>query len=186
MDLDAGTVADRLRSGVTRAAALDALEALAPPIPAAVALAAAPALVDVITTETERASYDRCGLLLGRLCVEAASDPAAVIGEAMGGDRLAALFGPALLVEALQRASSAEQPLTKADARSYACLWARECPLHVRGWTAVYATTGRTMVEYFGIVSFTPPLRALGCLGLTPVAVSACLQFLSAEPIISQ
>ena len=102
MDLDAGTVADRLRSGVTRAAALDALEALAPPIPAAVALAAAPALVDVIATETERAAYYRCALLLGRLLDEVAPEPAAVYGAAFADERLAAIIAPALLVEAVQ------------------------------------------------------------------------------------
>ena len=155
MDAAADTVADRLRSAATRVATLDALEALAPPIPATVALAAAPALADVMATETERASYDRCGLLLGRLCAEAAPEPAAVYGAAFAGDRLAAAFAPTLLVEAAQRALSAGQPLTLADARSYACLWARDSPAWVRGATAPEAAAGRTVMEYMGIVSFS-------------------------------
>ena len=69
--MDVATVAESLRSEATRIATLDALEALAPPIPSAVALAAAPALVDAIATGKERASFDRCGLLLGRLLAEA-------------------------------------------------------------------------------------------------------------------
>ena len=87
MDVSAATVAESLRSEATRIATLDALEALAPPIPSAVALAAAPALVDAMATEKERAAFDRCGLLLGRLHAEAAPEPAAVFGAALvGGD----------------------------------------------------------------------------------------------------
>ena len=145
MSLAAETVADRLRSEATRTAALDALEALAPPIPGAVALNAAPALHDAMATETERASYDRCGLLLGQVLDEAAPNPAAVFGAATGGSRLAAFFAPALLVEAVQ-------PLTRADAHSYACLWAHEVPAFVRGYTAPQAAAGRTVTEMFGIV----------------------------------
>ena len=65
--MDADTVAESLRAEATRAATLDHLEALAAPIPSAVALAAALALVDVMATEKERAAFDRCTLLLGRL-----------------------------------------------------------------------------------------------------------------------
>ena len=54
MDASPPTVAEGLRSAAARIATLDALEALAPPIPAAVALAAAPAHADVIATEMER------------------------------------------------------------------------------------------------------------------------------------
>ena len=67
MDVSAATVAGALSSEATRVVTLDALEALAAPIPSAVALAAALALVDVMATEKERAAFDRCTLLLGRL-----------------------------------------------------------------------------------------------------------------------
>ena len=157
MAVTVATVADGLRSAATRVAALDVLDALAPPIPSAVALTAAPALVDTMATETERASFDRCGLMLARLLTEAAPDPAAVYGAATGGERLATIFAPALLVEAVQRASSG-QPLTREDAWSYACPFARDPPAWGRGCTAPEAAAGRTVTEYWGTVSLTRPL----------------------------
>ena len=153
MAVSAATVADGLRSEVTLIATLDTLEALAPPVPSTVALAAAPVLVDVIATETERASYNRCGLMRGRLLDEAAPDPAAVYGAATTGELMKMLFAPALLVEAVQRALSSGQPLTSEDAMSYACLGAREAPVRVRGFTAPEAAAGRTTMEYLGFVS---------------------------------
>ena len=174
MAASATSVAEALRSEATRVATLDALEALPPPIPDAVALAAAPALVDAMATETERASLDRCGLLLGRLLDEAAPDPAAVYGAAMGGDRVEALLASALVVEAVQRALSAGQPLTREDAMSYACLCAREAPAVVRGYTAPEAAAGRTGMEYMGIVScLTSSVSASrpACLALTPASL---------------
>ena len=184
MDLAAGTVADGLRSETTRAATLDALEALAPPISSPVALAAAPALVDVIATETERASFDRCGLLLTRLLDEAAPDPAAVYGAAFGSKRLAALYAPALLVEAVQRALSAGQPLTRADARSYACLMAWDGPTAVRGYRVPCAAAGRTAMEFAGIVSCSPPASCPSLPRAHPRR--RCAQWMSVEPILSR
>jgi hypothetical protein len=165
MDVSAATVAESLRSEATRIATLDALEALEAPIPSAVALAAAPALVDAIATGKERASFDRCGLLLGRLVAEAAPDSAPVFGAALAGERLVMSVTPALVVEAVQRASSGGQPLTREDVRSYACLWAREGPAFVRGLTAPYAAAGYTAMEFLGVVSFIPQR-----LPLAPVA----------------
>ena len=163
--MSAATVAESLRSEATRITTLDALEALAPPIPSAVALAAAPALVDAMATEKERAAFDRCGLLLARLHAEAAPDSAPVFGAALAGERLVMSVTAALVVETVQRASSGGQSLTVEDARSYACLWAREGPAFVRGLTAPWAAAGRTVMDYLGVVSFTPqPLR------LAPVA----------------
>ena len=171
----ADTVAGGLRSEATRTATLDALEALAEPIPSAVALAAAPALVDAMIMETERASFDRSGLLLARLCAEAAPESAtAVYGAALGGgERFAASFAPALVVGAVRRASSAAgQPLTREDARSYACFWAQEDRAHVRGLTAPYAVAGYSVVEYLAIVSFITTLLLILPV-LTLVALSA-------------
>ena len=165
MDVSAATVAESLRSEATRIATLDALEALEAPIPSAVALAAAPALVDAMATEKERAAFDRCGLLLGRLYAEALPDTAAVHGATLAGERLVASLTPALLVEAVQRASSSAEPLTREDARSYACLLARDGPAVVRGLTAPCKAAGYTVMEFLGVVSFIPqPLR------LAPVA----------------
>ena len=159
MDGSATTVADTIRSEATRTTALDALEALVAPIPSAVALAAAPALVDATVTEKERVALDRCALLLGRLLAEALPEPAAVFGAAFASERIAASLNPAMLVEALQRASSG-QPLTREDARSYACLLAIHVPAYVRGCTVPWAAAGYTTMEFLGIVRFltTPAL----------------------------
>jgi hypothetical protein len=169
MALAADTVADALGSDATRTATLDALEAHRAPIPSAVAFAAAPALVDIMTSterEEQRPIFDRSGLLLGRLVDEAAPEPAPLFGAACGGSRLAALYAPSLVVGALQRAVSAAQPLTRSDARSFACLYARECPAVARGYTAPMAAAGYTMLEFFPIVSFLtgPPARLALCL----------------------
>jgi hypothetical protein len=164
MDVPAATVADTIRSEATRIATLDALEVLAPPIPSAVALAVAPALVEAMATEKERAAFDRCGLLLARLAAEALPEPAAVYGAAMAGERWAMSLSPALIAEAVQRASSG-QPLTREDARSYACLGAKEGPFCVRGITAPSAAAGCTAMEWVTTVRFIPQF-----LRLAPVA----------------
>ena len=69
-DLAVETVAERLRDRATRSATLTALESHAAPIPTAVSLAAAPALVELMAmdaAEVERDAFDRAGLLVGRL-----------------------------------------------------------------------------------------------------------------------
>ena len=125
------------------------------------ALAAAPALVDVAARSTaeERAAFDRSALLLGRLMEEALPDSSTVYGAAFAGDRMAAYFGSPLLAEAMQRALVEEggRPLTSADARSFACLKAYESPAVVRGWTVVEAAAGRTGMEFLGIVRALEP-----------------------------
>jgi hypothetical protein len=162
MDLAAATVAERLRDGATQTAALEALEDHAAPIPTATALAAAPALVDVVSAATEHAAFDRSALLLVRLLVEAAPEPAPIFGAACQGERLAALHAPALVVEATQRASTGGQPLTLEDARSLACLKAHEPPGIVRGWTQPCVAAGRTVMEHLGIVSTVSSLPRAG------------------------
>ncbi len=162
MALAAGTVAEELRAEATRMQTLDALEAHPPPVPRDVALAAAPALVDVVarsTAEKERAAFDRSALLLGRLMEEALPDSSAVYGAAFVGDRLAAYLGSPLLAEAMQRALVEEggRPLTDADARSFACLKAYESPAAARGWTVVEAAAGRTGMEFLGVVRALAP-----------------------------
>ena len=162
MDLGADTVAERLRDGATQTAALDALEALAAPIPTATALAAAPALVDVLARATEHAALDRAALLLARLLAEVAPESAAIFGAALRGERYAAFWAPDLLVEATQRAStgSGGQPLTREDARSFACNRAWVGPSIVRGQTKFFTAVGGSTMEGVGIVSTVPAASA--------------------------
>eukprot|EP01046_Picozoa_sp_COSAG06_P011492 COSAG06_NODE_658_length_13322_cov_3.396430_6_plen_320_part_00 len=128
MALAAATVAETLRAEATRARTLDALEAHVPPIPRELALAAAPALVDIAAGTEDRATFDRSALMVARLLDEA-PDPSAVHGAAFAGERFAAYKGPRLMTEATQRALvEGGEPLTQADARSYACLCAWENP----------------------------------------------------------
>ena len=152
------TLAERLRAEDTRAAALQALDKLPTPCPPELALAAAPALVDVAAATEDREVLDRCGLLLARLLAEAAPDPSAVYGAALGGERLAACFAPRLLVEATQRAlgnesgEGGQEPLGREDAYSFACMTAWMQPGWVRGATAPEAAAGRTVMEFLRIV----------------------------------
>ena len=86
-DLAADTVAKRLRDRDTRSATLAALESHPAPIPTAVSLAAAPALLGLMAmdaAEVERDAFDRAGLLLARLHAEALPDVVAVHGAAYG------------------------------------------------------------------------------------------------------
>ena len=152
------TLAERLRAQDTRAAALQALDKLPPPCPPELALAAAPALVDVAAATEDREVLDRCGLLLARLLAEALPDPSAVYGAALGGERLAAWHAPHLLVAATQRAlgngsgEGGQQPLGREDAYSFACMHVWIQPGWARGATAPEAAAGRTVMEYFRTV----------------------------------
>eukprot|EP01043_Picozoa_sp_COSAG02_P032126 COSAG02_NODE_2132_length_9721_cov_44.831324_3_plen_213_part_00 len=152
------TLAERLRAEDTRAAALQALDELPPPCPPELALAAAPALVDVAAATENREVLDRCGLLLARLLAEALPDPSAVYGAALGGERLAVCFAPRLLVEATQRAlgsgsgEEGQPPLGREDAYSFACMHAWWQPGLVRGATAPEAAAGRTAMEFLRTV----------------------------------
>eukprot|EP01043_Picozoa_sp_COSAG02_P000755 COSAG02_NODE_14_length_56855_cov_512.793661_36_plen_232_part_00 len=162
------TLADRLRAQDTQAAALQALDKLPPPCPPELALAAAPALVDVAAATEEREVLDRCGLLLARLLAEALPDPSAVYGAALGGERLAAWYAPHLLVAATQRAlgngsgEGGRQPLGREDAYSFACMHAWLPSGWARGATAPEAAAGRTVMEFLRIVrSLLPSLFLL-------------------------
>jgi hypothetical protein len=172
MDLTAFTVAGALRSPDTCLDALGALEALPPPVPSQLALAAAPALADVVAgaaEEPDRAALDRAALLVARLLAEAALEPArgddtgltaTVFRAAFSDGRMAAFTAPMLVAEAAQRASATGQPLTRADALSTACLCAYYTPAFARSATAPCAAAGLTVMEHYGVVSFLSP--ALG------------------------
>jgi hypothetical protein len=107
---------------------------------------------------------DRCGLLLARLLAEAAPDPSAVYGAALGGERLAACYAPHLLVAATQRAlgngsgEGGQQPLGREDAYSFACMHAWVPPAYARGVTAPEAAAGRTAMEFLRTVRSLLPL----------------------------
>eukprot|EP01043_Picozoa_sp_COSAG02_P007842 COSAG02_NODE_242_length_27511_cov_501.886364_2_plen_191_part_00 len=157
------TLAERLRAEDTRAAALQALDKLPTPCPPELALAAAPALVDVAAATEDREVLDRCGLLLARLLAEAAPDVNTLYGAALGGERIAACYAPRLLVEATQRALGNEsgeggrQPLGREDAYSFACMHAWLQPGYVRGITAPEAAAGRTVMEFLRTVRSLVP-----------------------------
>jgi hypothetical protein len=157
------TVAERLRAEETRASTLDALEARPRSIPRELALAAAPALVDVAVETMDRGDFDRSTLLLGRLLDEAAPDPSAVFGAAFVGERLEAFFAPRLVVEAMQRASGGGcsvdtgGQLTREDAYSVACWGVGFNVSLVRGLTGPAAAAGRTTMEWMRSVSASSP-----------------------------
>ena len=157
--LDAAAVGERLRDRSTRLATLGALEAHAVPIPTAVALAAAAVLCELQAldaAEAPKEMHDRAGLLVARLVAEAlpygAAAQAAVIGAAHGGGRYARCFNAeGSVIAATARTPAAE--LTRADARSYACLLAQEGPAFARGMTAPIKAAGFTTMEFLELVS---------------------------------
>ena len=157
-DLAAETVAERLRDRATRSATLAALESHAAPIPTAVALAAAPALVGLMAmdaAEVARDTYDRAGLLLARLHAEALPDVLAVHGAAFGEGGFERVFNADSVLNAALRQPAAQ--LTRVDAVSYACLLAYETPLAARGWTKPLAAVGLTGLQFLGLwLSATP------------------------------
>ena len=145
MDLAAGTVAGALADPATRSAALDALEAHGGPHGAALALAAAPALTDVMCLDAAavpHALYQRVGLLRGRLYIEA-DDPVAVYGAIYREGRYAKeVTAPSVGIGRLVE-KTAEQ-LDLDDARSYACGEALVSNLKdAHGWTRTLRINGR-------------------------------------------
>ena len=154
--LAADTVASLLRDGATRTATLEAFERHeGAPIDRAVALAAAPALYDVLAmdaTEVGRVDFDRAGLVLARLAAEASDDPSAVYGAAIGEGRCAAHYRSkgSVLAQAVGKRAASE--LTLADARSFACAAALSPPAFVRGFTKPLAAAGfAKTAEWIGL-----------------------------------
>ena len=146
-ELAAESVGDHLRDRATRSATLAALERHAAPIPTAVSLAAAPALVGLMAmdaAEVERDAYDRAGLLLGRLHAEALPDVVAVCRAAFGEGGYERLWNADSVLNAALRQPAAE--LTRADAMSYACSFAWYCD--ARGTTEAFRAAGLTALEF--------------------------------------
>jgi hypothetical protein len=158
----AAAVAGNLCAEPTRSATLDALDAMSA-VPGDVALAAAPALVDVAACTEDHAEHERATLLLARLLIEAVAEavpePAPLYGAAFAGERLAAFHAPRVMAEATQL-SRAGQPLTRKDARSYASLWAPLNSAIGHGWTGLEEAAGRDVMGFMNTVSQS---RRLSC-----------------------
>jgi hypothetical protein len=157
--LAAETVAERLRDRATRSATLTALESHAAPIPTAVSLAAAPALLGLMAmdaTEVERDEYDRAGLLLGRLEVDALPDVATVHGAAFGEGGYERLWNANSVVNAALRQPAAE--LTRADATSYACSYAYESICSVADVTKSWGAAGLPSQDYMSLWMSAEPI----------------------------
>jgi hypothetical protein len=160
-DIAADTVAERLRDRATRSGTLAALESHAAPIPTAVSLAAAPALLGLMAmdgAEVERDTYDCAGLLLGRLEAEALPDVVAVHGAAFGEGRYERLWNANSVVNAALRQPAAE--LTRADARSYACSCAYEPINCARGYSEPWHAVGLTAREFVGLWMSAEPIAS--------------------------
>ena len=158
--LAADTVAQRLHDPDTRVDALESLELQPAPIPTPIAMAAAPALLEVLALDAsavDRATFDRAALLLGRLEAEAPPDDGHVLhGAAFGDGRQMKLFEASNIAHVALRKPASE--LTKADATSYACLQAH-VPAYssARGWTAPWKAAGFTAKEFLKAwMSFDP------------------------------
>eukprot|EP01046_Picozoa_sp_COSAG06_P048975 COSAG06_NODE_7432_length_2507_cov_113.101329_2_plen_216_part_00 len=171
----AGAVAHLLRDRATRAATLDALEGHEfGAIDRAVSLAAAPALVELLAAdaaEVDREVFDRAGLLVGRLFAEEApEDLAAMYGAAFGEGRFAAyLRSEGSVVGRVWRTPASE--LTRADARSWACMQACVSPSCARGCTKNFAAAGfATTLEYFAVFMTETPVvsKCVGARVLAP------------------
>jgi hypothetical protein len=138
--LDPGTIAHLITDRTTREAALEALEMQAGAHEVSLALAAAPALTDVLCldkAEVGHALFQRVGLLRARLVAEAA-DPGVMFGTAHCDGRWAAYFAaPNVVTKAL------EGPPHELDATavtSYVCGHAAvEAAMAACGWTKAMA-----------------------------------------------
>ena len=158
-ELAAESVGDHLRDRATRSATLAALERHAAPIPTAVSLAAAPALVGLMAmdaAEVERDAYDRAGLLLARLHAEALPDVLAVVGAAFGDGGYERLWTADSVLNTALRQPAAE--VTRADAVSYACCLAYEASSLARGTTKAWAVVGITVAEWVGLWLSVEPI----------------------------
>jgi hypothetical protein len=158
-DLAAETVAERLRDRAARSAALTALERHAAPIPTAVSLAAAPALLGLMAmdaAEVERDVHDRAGLLLARLHAEALPDVSAVHGAAFSEGGRERLWNSDSVLNAALRQPAAE--LTRADAMSYACSSAYDAITAARGYTKPWSAARLTVLEFFRLWMSAEPI----------------------------
>ena len=149
----AASVAQLLRERETRCTTLEALEACSGTIDSAVALAAAPALVELLAAsadDVKQEQFERVGLLLNRLLMEASDDPSAVFGAAYGEGRMAALLRSRDNIAARALRKPADE-LTAADARSIVFHDVFNGPAGVRGWTKPYAAMDSSAMQMFAM-----------------------------------
>lgn len=137
----AATVGAMLADAATRAQTLDALERQDGPHDAALAVATAPALTDVmlLPAECDRALYQRCALLRGRLMVEA-EDASAIWGAAFADGR----YRNEIRTLGEVHGKTAEQ-LDRDDALCYAC--------HAISKLGQYSSSGTTACAAAGFSS---------------------------------
>ena len=144
-------VAALLGGRETRLAALDALEAEPAQHDAALALAAAPALTDILClseSEVDPELFQRVSLLRARLVAEAA-DPPAVCGAGWSGGRFARFFAAEANAVA-NMMSSKPTALTRSDAMCLACEAAVYTPAYVFGWERLASSCGFSSANPFG------------------------------------
>jgi hypothetical protein len=104
----------------------------------------------------ERDAFDRACLLLGRLHGEALPDVLAVHGAAFGEGGYERVYNADSVLHAALRQPAAQ--LTRADAVSYASLWAFEGPCYARGLTKPLAAAGLAALEYLGLWMSADPI----------------------------
>ena len=146
------TVAALLGGRETRLAALDALEAEPTQHDAALALAAAPALTDILCLSEEEVApelFQRAALMRARLVAEAA-DPPAVCGAGWSGGRFARFFGAEANVVANMMSSKPATALTRSDVLCLACEAAVYTPAYVFGWERLASSCGFSSANPFG------------------------------------
>lgn len=160
----ADTVGSMLHDPALQEEALCSLEKHTVPIDKGVGLAAAQAVAELMATAIPRVTFDRAGLLLGRLTTEAYAHyghigAAEMLGRLMGGGHGAPLLGSTENVVARAIRPHAEPKLTKADARSYACACAWGPGACTVGFSAdAEAAMGLTAGQFFALWYGTDPV----------------------------
>ena len=158
------SIAQRLVDPTTRTEAMGALEDHSGAHEAAVSLAAAPALTDVLcrldAAEVPHALFQRVGLLRGGLMLEA-EDSVAMYGAFQGDGRfLKEHTAPSAVGMGALNQKTAEQ-LDLDDARSFACGALVDALRHEHGWTGGTAAAGfGSAMEWVGISMAENPMTS--------------------------
>ena len=143
IDLSPDTVAALLADPATRSAALDALEAHSGAHDEALALAAGPALTDVMLLDADQVGHElfqRTGLLRARLVSDAAAPWGMYYGTTLnggsdGGRWKAQFTAPDNVIA--RAVAKAPEEIDEQDALSYACMWA--------AWPSMFSSTFPTL-----------------------------------------
>jgi hypothetical protein len=160
MEADPEAIAAQLREPAARATALDSLERHPAPIPTDVSLAVAPelgALLCADESDVDRTTFDRAGLLLGRLHAEALPGVAPVYGAGFGSGRYEAMLNANSVVNAALLRTPASD-LTEADAISCACRNSIYPAMEARSWGPPRVAAGYDTKQWVGIFVSLEPL----------------------------